>query len=218
MGIGGAVSAMPLFALDNKGCDVKFSGIAPVVLDKPVSGVVKLTEGKNTVIEFFWYGCTHCNDLQPYMNNWIQSDKNLLVIRIPAVLSSQWEPGARLFYALHEAGIFSEKLHEAVFNAVHKEKSLNLSVMSDIQSFLTKEGVTFDDLRKVVTFMSSDKVSKRIAAAKFVVNEYKLIGTPTLVVENQYLVTASEAGSTAKVVPATKKVIEDINASKVKCR
>ena len=206
----GVVSSDVLAGIDE--CKVNFTSINPVILDKQIKGIVKLDPMKNNIIEFFWYGCSHCNDLQPYMNEWIEKDRGTSVIRIPAVFNAQWEVGARLFYALHETGLFSEEIHAAIFNAVHKEKTLDIGKVSGIQAFLVSQKFGFTEVNKVIGVMTSDRTNKRIAAAKSAANEYKLIGTPTLVVENKYLVSATEAGSTAKVVEATKKVMLDIKA------
>ena len=34
---------------------------------------------KIEVIEFFWYGCPHCNDLHPHLKSWLE---NLSLIHI----------------------------------------------------------------------------------------------------------------------------------------
>jgi protein-disulfide isomerase len=95
---------------------------------------------------------------------------------------------------------------------VHKTKTLNIGKPDGIQAFLAAQKMSFSDVNKVITAMTSTRMNTRIAAAKSAANEYKLIGTPTLVVENKYLVSATEAGSTAKVVEATKKVLLEIKA------
>jgi thiol:disulfide interchange protein DsbA len=37
------------------------------------------------VIEFFWYGCPHCNSLEPYIKSWLaKKPDNVRFVRIPA--------------------------------------------------------------------------------------------------------------------------------------
>lgn len=39
---------------------------------------------KVEVIEFFWYGCPHCYNLEPYVNKWLATKpKNVEFIRQP---------------------------------------------------------------------------------------------------------------------------------------
>ena len=40
---------------------------------------------KIEVAEFFWYGCPHCYDLEPYINKWAEDkDPNVRFVRVPA--------------------------------------------------------------------------------------------------------------------------------------
>jgi protein dithiol oxidoreductase (disulfide-forming) len=50
------------------------------------------------VIEFFWYGCPYCNQLQPALENWLQrKPADVELRRIPAIFRESWIPHARLF-------------------------------------------------------------------------------------------------------------------------
>jgi len=56
---------------------------------------------KHEVVELFWYGCSHCNDFDPYLEVWkakTKADVNL--VRVPAIFNPRWEQHARAFYAL----------------------------------------------------------------------------------------------------------------------
>jgi thiol:disulfide interchange protein DsbA len=178
-------------------------------------GYVNKIPGKITVVEFFWYGCSHCNDLQPYVRDWLkEKDGGVQVIRIPAVFNPQWGVGASFFYSVHESGLFSEELHEKTFDAVHKSKSLNLSDTQSVKSFLAGNGVSFGDVQKISDLMKSQKVAKRVEAAAKASNEYMIPGTPAMVIENKYLMTATEAEGTKNLVNEVKNVVKALRLCK----
>ena len=73
------------------------------------------------VREFFWYGCPHCNVLDPHMEKWAKTkDKDVVFFKTPAALNPVWEANARGFYAAQLLG-FEDKTHSALFDAIHKD-------------------------------------------------------------------------------------------------
>ncbi|TAN81654.1 MAG: thiol:disulfide interchange protein DsbA/DsbL, partial [Gallionella sp.] len=56
---------------------------------------------KIEVLEFFFYGCSHCFDLHSQLSAW---EKNIPAdvefSYVPTVFRDSWEPMARTFYAL----------------------------------------------------------------------------------------------------------------------
>ena len=76
---------------------------------------------KVEVIEFFWYGCPACNQLEPLIKSWSKSlpaDVNFR--KVPAIFRDSWAPGARLFYTIEALNL--PQLHDAVFHAWHAER------------------------------------------------------------------------------------------------
>src|SRR5512145_668833 len=77
---------------------------------------------KIEVLEFFWYGCPHCNNLQPPLRAWLkQKPADVEFKRVPAVFADSWLPLTRAYYALDAMGLV-EKLHHDVFAAIHEQK------------------------------------------------------------------------------------------------
>src|SRR5918997_352262 len=74
------------------------------------------------VIEFFWYGCPHCNNLQPPLEAWLKrKPADVELRRIPANFRESWVPHARLYYTLEALGEIG-RLHQAVYRSMHVEK------------------------------------------------------------------------------------------------
>src|SRR5262245_61838940 len=64
------------------------------------------------VIDFFWYGCPFCNQLQPSLEEWIKrKPSDVAVRRIPAVLKDNWVPHVRIYYTLELLNAV-ERLHQ----------------------------------------------------------------------------------------------------------
>ncbi|MDP1717865.1 MAG: thiol:disulfide interchange protein DsbA/DsbL, partial [Burkholderiales bacterium] len=87
---------------------------------RPISPPQPTDSGaKVEVLEFFWYGCPHCNTLQPSLKAWLKSKSaDVEFKRVPAVFQDSWVPLTKAFYAIDAMGL-NEKLHHDVFAAIH---------------------------------------------------------------------------------------------------
>ena len=100
---------------------------APPVKDKeysliepPLPPLDGANGSKVEVIEFFYYGCPHCYNLQPALKAWLKNPpKDIDFKRMPTVFRESWVPLTRTYYALESIGVL-EKLHDDVFNTVQK--------------------------------------------------------------------------------------------------
>ena len=55
---------------------------------------------KIEVIEFFYYGCPICYELEPKLSRWSASaPADIALSRVPALATASWENFARLHYA-----------------------------------------------------------------------------------------------------------------------
>src|SRR5664279_2822062 len=74
---------------------------------------------KIEIIEFFSYGCPHCNDLEPYLQTWFKTmPADVQYRRVPVMFQDRWKPLARIYYTLDALGD-EGKLSPAVFQAIH---------------------------------------------------------------------------------------------------
>jgi thiol:disulfide interchange protein DsbA len=138
---------------------------------------------KIEVIEFFWYGCPHCADLQPTVRAWLNKKPADIEFRnVPAVFRESWIPHTRLFYAL-EAMNLIDKLHDEVFKAIHEQKN-ELADLAKMQAWLGKQGV---DTRQFGEVYNSFGVQSRVQRSIQMSKSYGLSGTPSLVVNGRYL-------------------------------
>lgn len=151
-----------------------------------------LPKGKVEVIEFFWYGCSHCYDFEPHLNRWLKSKpKNVVFKRVPAIFNKSWVIHAKAYYAAEILGI-TNKVHPAIFSAIHKDKqtlnnSAELAVLMAQVSGLDKQ-IIVDTMN---SFAVESKSRQAIQAARL----HGLRGVPGVVVNGKFLTSGRHAGS-----------------------
>jgi thiol:disulfide interchange protein DsbA len=139
------------------------------------------------VLEFFWYGCPHCNALQPSLRVWLkQKPADVEFKRVPAVFDNSWLPLTSAFYALDSMGVV-DKLHYDVFAAIHEQK-IRLSDPTILFDWVAKHGV---DKEKFAETYNSFGVKSRAMRSIEMTRTYEIPGTPALTVDGKYLVAPS---------------------------
>lgn len=159
--------------------------------------------GKVEVVEFFYYGCPHCFDLEPALKAWLAKKPDDVVFRrIPAIFRESWIPLTKTFYTLEALGML-DKLHDEVFKAVHVDK-LNLSDEKLMADWAANHGI---DRQKWVDTYNSFGIQNRVKRARQLTVAYGIQGTPSLVVNGKYLTSGSLAGSHAKSMEVVDQLV-----------
>lgn len=162
------------------------------------------TGGTIEVIDFFWYGCPHCNDLQPALEDWLKrKPPDVTLRRIPALLRDSWAPHARIFYTL-ELLKEVERLHLKVYHSYHVEE-LHMAKPDVMEQWAVRNGI---DRRRWVDAYFSPEVDGRLARAKRATQVYTVEGTPSLVVDGRYLTSGSMAPSLKGMIPVLEELIQ----------
>jgi thiol:disulfide interchange protein DsbA len=147
------------------------------------------SDGKIEVLEFFWYGCIHCYNLEPKLDAWLKTlPKDVEFRRVPAVLSDRWAHDATLFYAFEAMGLL-DKLHRPLFEAIHVSR-LRTDNAASLNGWLEKQGL---DPKKVNEVARSFGVQSKVKRAIRLTSDYRIEGTPAMAVHGRYTVPASEA-------------------------
>jgi protein dithiol oxidoreductase (disulfide-forming) len=146
-------------------------------------------DGKIEVLEFFWYGCIHCYNLEPRLDAWLKTlPKDVQFRRVPAVLSDRWGHDATIFYAFEAMGLL-EKLHRPFFEAIHVNR-LRTDNAAALNGWLEKQGL---DPKKVNEVARSFGVQSKVKRAIRLTSDYRIEGTPAMAVHGRYTVPASDA-------------------------
>ncbi|MEW6165738.1 MAG: thiol:disulfide interchange protein DsbA/DsbL [Pseudomonadota bacterium] len=158
--------------------------------------------GKVEVIEFFWYGCPHCGDFEPLLKSWVKKlPADVTFRKVPAIFRDSWAPGARIYYTLEAMGLL-DKLSDAVFRAMLKEK-VNLNDEKTLFDWIEKKGV---DRQKFAAMYKSFGIDGKVRKAAEMTQEYGFGGVPALIVGGKYMPTS--AGTFGDMLRVVEGLIE----------
>jgi protein dithiol oxidoreductase (disulfide-forming) len=147
------------------------------------------TTDKIEVLEFFWYGCIHCYNLEPKLDTWLKTlPKDVEFRRVPAVFNDRWALDASIYYTFEALGLV-DKLHRPLFDAIHRDR-LRTDNWQQLSAWLEKQGV---DSKKFETTVKSFGVQSQTKRAIRLTSGYKIDGTPAMAVHGRYTVPSSEA-------------------------
>lgn len=155
---------------------------------------------KIEVLEFFFYGCSHCYHLHGPLSAWEKNmPKDVELIFVPTMFRDSMEPMARTMYALESLGQ-REKLHEPLYRAWNVD-NIDLSDEAKITEFVGKNGV---DRAKFKVAYNGFAMQSKVTRAKQMVRSYHIEGTPTLIVDGKYVISGLQPDDTVR---ALKEVI-----------
>ena len=143
--------------------------------------------GKIEVLEFFWYGCPHCNNLQPSLQAWLKrKPADVELKHIPAVFQDSWVPLTRAYYTIEAMGLV-DKLHQEMFATLHRQR-VQLRDANAIFDWAANKGV---DRKKFADTYNSFGVNGRTQRSIKLTRKYDIPGTPALVIDGKYLTAPS---------------------------
>lgn len=166
-------------------------------------------DGKVEVIEFFSYGCPHCNDFEPQLEAWIKKlPPHVNFTRVPITFNrEQWTQYARIYYTLEALGEL-ERLHHKTFEAVHL-KRLPIHKEEALLGWVAEQGV---DRNKFAETSKSFGVQSRLQRANQIAASYKVDGVPMLAIDGRFAVSPSTAGDFANMLKVTDNLIAQSRA------
>jgi thiol:disulfide interchange protein DsbA len=161
--------------------------------------------GKIEVVEFFWYGCPHCYTFEPVLASWLKRlPKDVHFRRIPAMFNEEYARGARAFYALDAIGQ-EERLHKALFDAIHTGDRLRVANEAALTEWLGKHGV---DTKKFAAAYRSFSVESKLKRAAQLTQAYKIDGVPSMAVNGRYVVNTDRITSFEHLLAITDYLVE----------
>jgi thiol:disulfide interchange protein DsbA len=166
--------------------------------------------GKIEVVEFFWYGCPHCNSLEPALEAWAKRlPPDVAFRRVPVGFIAVHESHQRLYYALEAMGQL-EAMHRRVFAAIHQQ-SQRLEREADQAAFLKAQGV---DTARFADFSRSFGVQTKMRQARQLADAYKIDGVPTIGVQGRFYTSGSLTGSNESALAVADFLIGRVRAGR----
>ncbi len=165
----------------------------------------KQTETDKIVIyEFFWYGCPHCYNLEPTMDE-IEANlqKDTVLIKIPVSLRDTWQNHAKAYYALKQMNL-DDDLHLKLFEEIHIN-SQRLDTKESLSQFITNQGYNGQKFQELFdSFGTEIRMNKASRLAK----NYQISSVPTLVINGKYLTSGSHVSSFDELVNVVNMLVE----------
>lgn len=197
------------------------------VLPKPIR---TQAQGKIEVAEVFWYGCGHCFTFDPLLSQWKKQAADDVVVRYSPALWDQYKASvkddftnsdvmnwknpmaihARAFYTAEALGVV-DKLHQPIFNALNVERKRLTNPVEIADLFNTHAGI---DKETFIKTYSSFGVSSLVQRAYHNQLRSMVTGTPSVVVNGKYLITATMAGGQVEMLQVADYLVAKERAEK----
>ncbi len=159
---------------------------------------------KIQVVEAFWYGCPHCYIFDEYLSKWEKkNDEDLEFVNMPVVFNKPWLLHARVFYTFKEMDNYSE-LHKNFFYAFH-EQQRKFNTMDSIINFFESQNVDIVQAKKILL---SEKVSKKVQEANYMLETYKIGSVPAIIINNKYKISGSMAKTYDRMIEISEYIID----------
>lgn len=164
-----------------------------------------VTPGKIEVVEFFWYGCAHCFQLDPAIEAWRNKGKPAYVefLRVPGMWNDTLRIHARLFYTAEALGKL-DALHSTIFREINVNNN-PLNTVETMAAFFKKQGVSPEEFQKA---FASFAVESKLQRADFLNRRYQIDSVPTVAINGKYVTDEGKAGGE----PQLFQLIEELAA------
>ena len=171
---------------------------------KPITPPLATPKGKIEVIEFFSYGCNHCNDFHPLITPWgAKLPKDVTFRRIPVSFNRpEWARLSRIYFALEATGDLA-KLDAAVFIAIHEQR-VNFKTDEAVVAWAASKGI---DSKKFGDALASFSMQSKVQRADQEASAARISGVPALAVDGKFLINNEAASNYEELLKLTDAVV-----------
>ncbi len=162
-------------------------------IEIPAGQPFDTTDGRIEVAEVFGYVCPFCAAVQPTVR--AMKDKlppDVHMVYVPAAFGAMWDNYAKAYYTAEAMGLV-DKTHDAMFRAIHIDKTLKgergMDTPEEIAAFYAAYGA---DPKQFTSSMSSFAIAAKVNRARqFITGSFTngdQPSTPTFIVNGKYRV------------------------------
>lgn len=182
--------------------------------DKTTKTIATDTPNKIEVTELFWYGCGHCHQMEASLSAWIKKlPADVVFKRVPGLPNPSWAPMAKAYYAMETLGVL-EKLHSPLFEAIHKQKTLNPTDEKAAIDWVVKQSGL--DKIKVEGAFKSFTTATQLNRAANIFRDSGATGVPGLIINGQFITSSTMAGNNDAALKTADYIIANIRADKAR--
>ena len=163
------------------------------------------TDGRIEVAEVFGYVCPFCAAVQPTVSAMhAKLPPDVHMVYVPAAFGGPWDNYAKAYYTAEAMGLV-DKTHDAMFRAIHLDKTLKgergMDTPEDIAAFYAAYGA---DPKQFTSSMQSFAVATKINRGKqFILNAFSngdQASTPAFIVSGKYRVKGKSVDDVFRVL------------------
>lgn len=132
------------------------------------------------ILEFFWYGCPHCQEADPVIHKYAEDNESVILEQVHSAIP-QWSMDADVFWALRGLGE-EKRLHKAYMST---RNSGNLTDQADREAWLTALG---GDTKAMNKSLVSDEVMAERAKYAEIEKRMGLNAVPAFMVSGKYVI------------------------------
>jgi len=148
------------------------------------------------VAEVFWYGCSHCFSFEPMVSTWAnQLPEDVNFVHSPAIWHKNMELHARAYYTAKALKVV-DPVHLAIFEAMNLKRN-KLASKEAIAEIFVAQGVDLDKFNKTFDSFGVVSATKQADARQ---RSYGIKGTPEMVVNGKYRLSAKMAGGQGEML------------------
>lgn len=182
----------------------QFDAVAQVI---PTDNPAKIE-----VLEIFWYGCIHCYQMEAPLNAWVKKlPSDVYFKRIPGLPNASWAPMAKTFYAIESLGV-AERLHTPLFEAIHKQKTLNPTDEKGAIEWVTKQSGL--DKLKVEQAFKSFTINTNLNRAAQIFKASGATGVPSLIIDGKFITSSTMSGGNKEAIDVANYIIANVRKDK----
>jgi len=150
--------------------------------------------------------------MDPLLNAWVKKlPADVVFKRMPGLPQPAWAPMAKAFYAMDDLKL-SDKLHTALFDAIHKEKVLDpTNEVAAIDWMTKKSGL---DKSKVDAAFKSFSMNNKLNQAAQFFRATGATGVPSFIINGQFITSSTMAGGNEQALKTVDYIVGNIRADK----
>ncbi|QQX80660.1 thiol:disulfide interchange protein DsbA/DsbL [Shewanella sp. KX20019] len=191
---------------DNNAVDSS-SGYIEGVNYRVLATPIVADSGQIEVMEFFWYGCPHCETFEQPLHQWQKTmPEGALLVQSPAIWNEPMKLHAKVFFIVQNMAN-REQVHAALFSEIMELREVrDLNIQTEaLASFLKDYGLSDADFKQQLL---SAEIEQKLQRAIELMSQSKIEGTPSILVNGRYLVLNKSAKTVEQIMDITSFLVD----------
>jgi thiol:disulfide interchange protein DsbA len=160
------------------------------------------------VVEIFWYGCPHCEDFEPALQQWLDNDapEAANFTRSPAIWAEPMVLHAKAYYMAKHWNLL-EKIHSQLFTRIIRLRASDdlIEHKQGIADLFLQHGVSPADFEQL---LNDEAINKQLQFSLELMQQAQVKSTPSFVVSGKYVFTAGNFKSKQKMLKVVGAIVE----------